>query len=300
MKLFTAHLQLLICNLLWACAYPIYHFAMPQYIKPLPLLTATITFTALISLISLLWRKPNTQRVEKEDVVAIIGAALLIAVIRKGMLMFGLSMTSPIDGSIISTISPVVVLIISVMVGIELFSKRKSLGVLLGFSGAVGVILTGSDTTHEGSGMEGNIMIFLCAVISAIYMVWFKRLLKKYEPQTLLRWMFCIGAIALLPFGYKDLTEVDYAKFDTHAWLAVGYLVTMTTYVPNLFLTSALERVQPTVSSIYTYVQPAVAVGISVYFGIDKLELPTILFAILIFLGVGIVILAPKVEQKMG
>ncbi len=226
--------------------------------------------------------------------LAIVGAALLIALLRKGMLIVGLSMTSSIDGSIISTISPVVVLIIAVIARVERFSIRKAIGILLGLSGALGVILSGSGSTHASSGVVGNILMLLCAFISAIYMVWFKSLLKKYDPLTLLRWMFCITAIVFAPFGLHTLFSVDTSKFTTHVWLAVLYLAVMPTYIPNLLLTGALKQVTPTISSTYIYLQPTVAVLISVWSGLDTLRTITVLFAALIFTGVGIVITTPK------
>ncbi len=294
MQNFTAHIQLLFCNLIWACAYPLYNFVMPKHITPVPLFTATVIITALFSLSSLMWRTPETPRVERKDILSIVGAALLIALLRKGMLITGLSMTSPIDGSIISTISPVVVLVISVVVGLESFSFRKALGILLGLGGALGVILSGNGSLHATSGMVGNILMLLCAFISAIYLVWFKSLLQKYDPLTLLRWMFCITALVFAPFGLHSLLEVDTSKFTPHVWLAIAYLVTMPTYIPNLLLTSALKRVSPTVSSTYIYLQPTVAVLISILSGLDTLRTITVLFAALIFTGVGIVITTPK------
>ncbi|MFI3289753.1 MAG: DMT family transporter [Rikenellaceae bacterium] len=288
MKNITAHIELLTCNLIWACSYPLYNLVMPSHIKPLPLFTATVIVTALMSLTSLLSSKRD--HVEKEDMMAIVGAALLIALLRKGMLLFGLSLTSSVDGSIISSLAPVAVLVISVVAGVERFSGRKAMGILLGLGGAIGVVLSGGGNSHSDSGMVGNILILLCAFISAVYMVWFKGLLKKYEPMTLLRWMFCVTAIVMTPFGLDSLMNVDTSKYTIHIWLAIAYLVFMPTYIPNLLLTSALKKVSPTVTSIYYYVQPTVAVAISVCMGLDTLRLTTIIFAALIFSGVGIVI----------
>ncbi|MFI3303676.1 MAG: DMT family transporter [Rikenellaceae bacterium] len=291
MKNIAAHLSLLGSSLIWACSFPLYNFVMPKYIEPLPLFSATIIVTALLSLTSLF--EPR-EKLPRRDILSLVGAALLIAILRKGMLLFGLSMTSPIDGSIIGTIAPVVVLVISVLVGTESFSPRKLLGVLLGFGGAIGVILTGGSDGNVQSQMLGNVLVLLCAFIAAIYMVWFKDLLSRYRPTTVLRWMFCIAAIIFTPFGFHSFREVDVTNWTPHVWMAVAYLVIMPTYIPNLLLTTGLSRVSPTVTSIYTYLQPTGAVAISVAFGLDKLHYLTVLFAMLIFAGVGLVISAPK------
>ncbi|MFI3306743.1 MAG: DMT family transporter [Rikenellaceae bacterium] len=292
MKNLSAHLSLLGGSAIWACSFPLYNIVMPRYIEPLPLFTATIIVTALLSLTSLLGSAPR-ETLPRRDILSMIGAALLIAILRKFMLLYGLSLTSPIDGSIIGTVAPVVVLIISVAVGAELFSTRKLMGVLLGFGGAVGVILSGGAGGAK-SQVWGNVMILLCAFIAAIYMVWFKDLLSRYRPSTVLRWMFCIAAIIFTPIGARSLIEVDPSNWTPQIWLAVAYLVVMPTYIPNLLLTSGLSKVSPTIASIYTYLQPVGAVTLSVAFGLDKLRLETVLFALLIFVGVWLVIGAAK------
>ena len=67
-------------------------------------------------------------------------------------------------------------------------------------------------------------------------------------------------------------------------------MLTVPTYLPNLMLNYALKSVPATVSSIYTYLQPVLAVILSVAMGLDRLHLDTALCALVIFFGVGLVI----------
>ena len=99
------HLALLVCNVLWAMDYPFYNIVLPHYVHPMAMVSASLVATALFSLVPLLWQK--AEKVERADIRKLIGAALLIGVLRKVFIMYGLSMTSPIDGSIIDTIVPV-------------------------------------------------------------------------------------------------------------------------------------------------------------------------------------------------
>ncbi len=281
-------LALLVANLSWACAYPLYDILLSNHIKPLPLLTLTMIISALLSLIPLLFGK--YERVDNRDILTLMGAGVLIAVIRKGMLIWGLSMTSPIDGSIISTVSPIVALMISVAVGIDSFNCGKVIGLVVGLAGAVGVILTGGGTAHAESGMWGNILILLCAFISAIYVVWFKSLLKKYKPITIMRWMFCTAALIILPFGIEPLVESNIHQYKTEVLLALTYIVIVPTYMPNLLVNYALQYVSPTVTSSFAYLQPIVAGAITIALHLDKPNPMTFLFAALIFVGVAVVI----------
>lgn len=283
-------------NLIWGLGYPLYNMAMPHYIEPYQMLTLSTIATALLTLLAIPFEgaKAKQQSVARRDILTFVGAALLIAVGRKGILMLGLSMTSAIDCAIIATLNPVVVLIFSALLGFEIFTRGKLFGVILGLAGAVGVILSGANGAHATSGVEGNLLIVLCAILAAVYMLWFKSLLKRYEPIVALRWMFLLAAVAVVPFGVKPMMEWDYSQIPTKVWFAIAYLAIMTTYIPNLLLQSGLRRLQPTVTSVYTYVQPATAVIFSIALGIDKLRVETAIFGALIFAGVWIVIRAQR------
>ena len=282
------HLALLVCNVLWAMDYPFYNIVLPHYVHPMAMVSASLVATALFSLVPLLWQK--AEKVERADIRKLIGAALLIGVLRKVFIMYGLSMTSPIDGSIIDTITPLLVLLISVVLGIDKFTRLKIAGLVLGMAGAVGVVLLGASGGHTHSGLVGNLMIAGCALATSCYMVWFKKLIARYDVVTMLRWVYCLAALMVLPFGARELVHIDFAAMDTDILLATLFVVFVPTYVPNLLLNYSLKYVQPTVSSIYTYLQPVLAVILSVAMGLDRLHLDTALCALVIFFGVGLVI----------
>ena len=265
------HLALLVCNVLWAMDYPFYNIVLPHYVHPMAMVSASLVATALFSLVPLLWQK--AEKVERADIRKLIGAALLIGVLRKVFIMYGLSMTSPIDGSIIDTIVPLLVLALSVLLGMDRF-------------------------TH--SHLWGNVMIFLCACVTSVYMVWFKRLIAKYRITTVLRWLYCAAAVMALPLGIGPIVHTDFAAIARHALFPTLFVLTVPTYIPNLMLNYALKTVQPTVSSIYTYLQPVLAIAISVGMGLDKLHADTVIFALVIFVGVGLVLRSYTVKPRQA
>ena len=295
-KSYYAHLALLFCNIIWACDYPFYSLVLGRYISPMAMVAASLVIAALLSLTPHLWE--HAERVEPRDRLKILGAAMLMGVGRKLCMMFGLAATSPIDGSIISTTSPLLVLILSVAVGAEHFTARRTFGLLLGMAGTVAVILSSEGGAHEQSGMLGNILIFTSACVSAAYMVWFKQLVGKYRITTLLRWIYCSSAFVMLPLGFDDILATDFSAMNTWVILASLFVLIVPTYLPNLLLNYSLRYVAPTVTSIYSYLQPVVAIGLAVAMGLDKLHPDTVLFAVVIFIGVGIVISSYRREQK--
>ena len=259
--------------------YPFYNMVLGKYVAPMAMISASLIVTALLSLVPLLWQKP--EKIESCDIRVMFGAALL---------MFGLARTSPIDGSIIDTVVPLLVLILSVAMGMDRFSKLKVAGLILGMGGAAAVVLTGDTASHERSQLVGNLMIFLCACSTAVYMVWIKKLISKYRITTVLRWIYCMAAVMALPFGAREIVHTDFAAMDTKIALAALFVLVVPTYLPNLMLNYALKFVPATVTSIYTYLQPVLAIALSVALGLDKLHLDTALFAVVIFVGIGLVL----------
>lgn len=298
MKTRNAYIALIFCNIVWACDYPFYNLVLGQYISPMAMVTASLIIAALFSLVPMLWEK--CERVAPQDRLKILGAALLMGVARKLCMMFGLAETSPIDGSIIGTATPLLVLLLSVLVGVDSFTTKKVLGLALGMAGTLAIILTSNSGVHTQSSVWGNVLIFVSSCVSASYMVLCKRLVGKYRVTTVLRWIYCASAFVILPFGIDDVLTIDFSDMNTKILLASLFVLFVPTYLPNLLLNYSLRSVAPTASSIYAYIQPVVAVGLSVAMRLDKLHPDTLLFAVVIFLGVALVLSSYRQSSKVG
>ena len=288
LKARSAYIALICCNIVWACDYPFYNLVLGRYISPMAMVTASLMIAALFSLVPMLWE--TRERVAPSDRLKILGAAMLMGVARKLCMMFGLANTSAIDGSIIGTTTPLLVLLLSVIVGVDRFTKMKFLGLMLGMAGTLAIILSSGSATHTQSSLWGNMLIFISSCVSASYMVLCKRLVGKYRVTTVLRWIYCASAFVMLPIGIDDMLTIDFSGMDTKILFASLFVLIVPTYLPNLLLNYSLRATSPTESSIYAYIQPVVAVGLSVAMKLDKLHPDTLLFALIIFIGVGMVI----------
>ena len=81
MSKFKPHIALLVCNILWAMDYPFYNIVLPEYVHPMAMVSGSLIATALPSLIPLAWEK--SEKVARTDIRRLIGAALLIGVLRR-------------------------------------------------------------------------------------------------------------------------------------------------------------------------------------------------------------------------
>jgi drug/metabolite transporter (DMT)-like permease len=241
------------------------------------------------------------EKVKKKDMVLLAFCGLFG--ISTNMLLFfhGLSLTSPIDASIIMTATPVIVLILSAFILKEKITKNKYIGILIGGIGAIVLIVYGKSAGGTSSFL-GNLFVFLNACSYGLYLVLVKPLMKKYKAITVISWVFLFGLIFVFPFGINDLLATNFNEFTTNTYLAIAFVIIGTTFFTYLFNIYALNYVPPSVNGSYIYLQPVLSfILVSLYayvFGNDEyaqdINLVKIASCILVVFGVYMISKKPK------
>jgi Permeases of the drug/metabolite transporter (DMT) superfamily len=282
------HLAMLTASVIFALNVPITKSLIPEWVAPPAMTTLRIVFATLMFwLVSFFQKK---EKVEMKDFPVIIFGSFFGMAFNQMMFIIGLSKTSPIDSSIIATLSPVMVMLISAVVLKEPITAKKALGVIIGALGAILIIVM---QTHEGaktSSWVGNLFCLIAAASYAIYLVITKPVTMKYSPVTLLKWMFLFSTFMIIPFTYQDVISAKvFAEFNESAVIRVVYVLFFATFVSYFLIPVALKRIRPTTVGSYNYLQPLVASFAAIAVGQDVLtwEKPTA--ALLIFSGVYLV-----------
>lgn len=283
----TGHIALLFANIIFGVNNPIARFLMPDLLDPIAL-----TFFRFLGGMLLFWIASvfvKREHVPFKDIVLLFFASIFGLTLNQLPFFIGLSMTSSIDASIVVTILPIITMILSAIFLKEPITQLKAIGVLVGASGAL-IIVFGGATEQVGSGnMLGNLIVFLAVIGFAIYLTMFKKLIDRYHPVTIMKWMFLFATITGLPFSYVNIIEANYAGLSTMSWISVGYVIVFATFLGYLLLPIGQKVLRPTTLSMYNYVQPIVASIVAVMMGIDKFGYHQGLSALLVFSGVYIV-----------
>lgn len=140
-----AHLALLFAASMWGLMAPVGKAAMEAGISGLALANMRMIGGALCFWItSLFVRKED---VPPRDLMLLFFASMLGIVCNQGCYTFGLSLTSPVDASIMTTTMPIVTMILAAVFLKEPVTPLKVGGILLGSVGALALILsnTGGD-----------------------------------------------------------------------------------------------------------------------------------------------------------
>lgn len=263
------------------------------FVKPFAFIVLRVGGAALLFWIfSFLGPK---EKIDKRDYIHFFIAALFGIAINMLMFFKGLEHTTPIHASVISTISPILVLILSAIFLKEKLTSMKIIGVLIAFAGAIILTVYGKSLRSEDNILLGNTLIFINATSFAIYIILVKKLTAKYHPLTFLKWLFLFSFFMVVPFGYSELMEIDLPGFSPYVFFAVAFVIIGATYIANLLNPLALVHLKASTVSIFIYIQPVIAGIFAIMMGSDHLTSVKVIASTLIFLGIYLVTKKPKV-----
>jgi drug/metabolite transporter (DMT)-like permease len=281
------HLYLLLSNLIYGASFTIAKAIIPEYIKPYGMILIRVTVTAAMFLI-IQWLFVK-EKIARRDVPLLIICALFGVTINQLLFFKGLSMTSPISASIISTTTPILVFVFAFFLHEEKLGLKKIAGIIAGAAGAVIIITAGKEINLSAGSFLGDVLVFANAASYAVYLVIIKPLMKKYQPLTIITWVFFFGWLFVVPVGWNEFSHINWQAITPMVWWAIIFVVIFTTFFSYLLNILALKTTTSSVVGIYIYVQPIFATLIAVLFGKDQLNLQNILASLLIFIGVYLV-----------
>ena len=262
---------------------------MPHYIAPFGFIMLRVVGACILFwLVSFFIPK---EAIERKDFLRIAFTALFGMCINMLMFFKGLQLSTPINSGVIVTLTPIIILILSAFFLKEKLTRFKFLGIVLGFIGALLLILYGSSTKviNAPDISLGNTMLLINAVSFGAYLVMVKPLTKKYSTVTLMKWMFLLGVIYTFPFTITEFIEVSWKTLPFEAIWRIGFVVVGTTFLTYMFNVYALKTLPANTIGAFTYLQPIITIVYAVITGNDILDGVKILACLLVFLGVYLV-----------
>lgn len=261
---------------------------MPQYIEPFGFILLRVSGAAVLFwLLSFFGPK---EKIATSDWPRIFGCAVFGMVINMLFFFKGLSLSTPINSSVIITLSPVMVLILASILIKERITLLKTLGIIIGMAGALVLVLFSKEENINAPNIPlGNILFIVNAFSYGLYLILVKPLTAKYSAFTLMKWLFLIAVFINLPVTYNEFMAVDWANLPFDAVWKMGYVVVGTTFMTYLLNIYALKQLSASTISAFIYLQPLIAIIYAIAVGADSLNLVKAIAAALVFIGVYLV-----------
>ena len=257
------------------------------HIMPFGFIVLRVTFAgALFWLLSLI---TSSKKIETKDFPKLIKAAFFGVALNMLTFFKGLQYTTPINGSVIMITVPIIVLILSTILLNEKINKTKVYGIGLGLCGALILSLYGKRAESGNNILLGNFLIFINAASYSYYLILIKKLTNKYHPFDFIKWLFLFGSLMVLPFGFYELTLVDWISLPAYIWFSIVFVIVFATFGTYILNPLALTNLKATTVSTFLYLQPIFAGIFAILMGSDRLDSIKVSAALLIFIGVYLV-----------
>jgi len=258
---------------------------MPNYVTPFGFIFLRVVGAAILFwAISFFAPKEN---IDKKDWGRIFLAAVLGMAINMLSFFKGLQLSTPINSAVLVTISPIAVVVLSAFLLKERITLNKGLGIFLGFIGAVSLILFGAEIRQDAPNIPlGNTLFILNAVAYGAYLVVAKKLVAKYHPFTLMKWLFTIAVIINFPITFPDFLKIVWVTMPLWAYGVVAFVIIGTTFCTYLFNIFAMTELKASTIGAFIYVQPIVGIVFALLTGKDSLTLIKVGAAALVLIGV--------------
>ena len=284
-KPLLAHLSMFLACAFWGLMAPVGKDAMTHGLTGIHMVTFRVAGAAILFWFASFFVKKENPPLR--DILLLGLAGLFGLVLNQCCYTIGLSITSPINSSIVTTSMPIFAMILSAIILKEPITAKKAGGVFMGFSGALMLILTSATADNSKVGdIRGDLLCMFAQLSFAFYLSMFNRLIKRYSVFTVNKWMFTFAALVITPFTYSDVAAIPFASITFRTWLETAFVVVVCTFFCYILTMQAQQVLRPTVVSVYNYVQPLVAVIVSVLTGLGVFKPTHALAVLLVFFGV--------------
>ena len=281
-----AHLALLFTNIFFAINYTaVKQLINHDLINPFGLNLLRVGISALLLWGLFLFNKQK-MKIARSDYGRFFLCALTGIAVNQLLFIKGLSLTYSIHASLLMLTTPILITFIAAWILKEKLNINKLTGLLLGITGAVILIAAREHSGNAGEVLKGDILIILNAISYTFYFILVKPLMKTYEPIMVIRMIFSIGFFLILPFCWKEFSQIQWQQYDAEAYSLLALIIIGGTFLAYIFNVYGIKIAGASVAGAYIYSQPVFAAAIAFIFLGEPLSLYKMIAAVFIFTGV--------------
>ena len=279
------HLLMIISTIFFSFNFIMLKYLMPHWMNGYDATFFRITFAMILFWGSSLFIK-NTS-IDKSDYKTLFLSGFF------GLFPFilffnmALQYSSAVDVSVIMTTPPVLVVIITIIVDKVKISIQNAFGLFLSIGGAVFLIVVGKTGGGSGRDIVGNLFAVISSVAYAYYLFSLRQCSKKYNPISLLRWVFLAASLIAIPLGVIFLPHAQLIHHPSaEAILILTCIILFPSFLSFLLMPKAIKFIGQQLVSMYQDILPVFVTILAILFKMDKLYWDQPVAIAIILLGV--------------
>jgi drug/metabolite transporter (DMT)-like permease len=214
----------------------------------------------------------------------------LNVILNQGCYTVGLNYTSVSHSSVIIACAPILILLFSWALRLEPLTRRKIIGMMLAFAGAVAV---GLQAGSAGAGIAGDLLSFVAGIGFALYTVLGKRAVAVYSAIRLSLLSNIAGAVLVAPVAAWQFVALArggrLGTIGVGGWGSLIYMGVLASAVSYILYFWLLRYMTPASLGSATYLQPIGATLLGLLLLGETITLRLAIGGILVVAGVYVI-----------
>jgi drug/metabolite transporter (DMT)-like permease len=251
------------------------------------LVLAALRVIAAALLLEALRRASGCEEVARRDRPAVVLYGILGVGLNQILFIFGLSLSTAINTTILGATIPVFTLSAAVLLGRERMTLPATVGVLLAGAGAL-LLLDVHRFDWHSRYARGNLLLLASAISYSFYLVLSRPILARYSALTIVSRVFLYGAVPIVLIALPALSRFAPSTVTPVSWGSLAAIVAFSTVMPYFANSWALARTHASRVAFYVFLQPLVASVLAVVVLHESFTAKTAVAALLILGGLAV------------
>ena len=280
----TLDFLLLLMIVIWGSNFSIVKVALRDFpevpFNAMRLVVATVVFLTVILATP---ARARLRTLTRRDWVELAFLGFIGTFLYQFCFVSSVKRTSVANGSLIIGISPIVIALMSAVVGHERIRPVRWLGIAVAMSGLDLVVGRGVDVT--GQTWRGDLLMMAGVICWAIYSVASQPILKRQSPLLVIALTFSLGATLYVLAMTPILIAVEWRAISGFSWLMMLTSALLALNLSYWIWYTGLKRLGGSRTSVYSYLTPVVAMIVAAIWLAEPISVNQIAGAGAIFAG---------------
>ena len=281
-------LALIITNIIWGAASPIFKLAL-QNIPPFTLAFLRFFFATLLFFpFVLVWGHPITRR----QLFEICLGAFFCITINISFYFLALPKTTSINAPMIASSQPIFIFLLSVLFLKERPRRKVFWGILVSFIGVLLIIVSplllghGFTAAQKETALEGNLFLVIATLGAVLQTIIHKRVLREVNHYIVTFISLFFGSLTFIPFMAMELRTWSFSQLDGRGWAGIIFGVFFSSALAYGLFMYGISKIEAQEVGIFGYIDPIAAVLLAIPLLHEYPTPPFFIGSFFIFLGI--------------
>ena len=287
---------LLLMTIIWGSNFSVIKSAFrelnPQAFNSVRMVVASLAFLLVMAVAR--WFAPRTDvgtfyspaRVTAREWGQLAVLGLIGHVLYQLCFIGGLARTSVANSSLMLAVTPVLIAVISALLGHERIGRAHWIGALVSSAGIY--LVVGKGFHLGGSGLIGDLLMFGAVCCWAVYTLGTRPLMERHSPVAVTGLSMALGTLVYVPIVWSDIRSVDWSRVSGWTLGLSVYSALFALCVAYTIWYVAVRQIGSARTSAYSNLIPVVAMTSAVVFLGEPLEWRKMIGAVAVLAGVAL------------